>query len=322
MRPGAAVAFHDFAPKLDSFRSAVLEGLSQSPKRIPCRFLYDERGSDLFEAICETPEYYPTRTEIAILAKRAGDIARLVGPDATVIEFGSGAGQKVKLLLRALSRPFAYAGIEVSREILQRATEDLALDAENLRVVAICADFLKPIALPSELFEGRGRRVAFFPGSSIGNFTPGEAAQFLAQCRETIGSGGAMVIGVDLKKDKAMLDAAYNDAAGVTAAFTLNLLERINRELDGDFVIPRFVHDARYDKGAGRVAIHIKSLVDQSAYVAGRRFHFARGERIHTEDSWKYTVSDFQNLARDAGFRPRACWTDDAALFSVHYLEA
>ncbi|MGH6990195.1 MAG: L-histidine N(alpha)-methyltransferase, partial [Stellaceae bacterium] len=203
MRGGATVAFHDLAPKLESFRDAVLDGLSHAPKRIPCRFLYDERGSDLFEAICETPEYYPTRTEIDILARHAGEIAQAIGPDATIIEFGSGAGQKVKLLLRALTRPFAYVGIEVSREILMRATEDLALDMRELNVFAICADFLKPIALPAELVAGAGRRVAFFPGSSIGNFTPAEATRFLVQCRATIGRGGAMLIGVDLKKDAA-----------------------------------------------------------------------------------------------------------------------
>jgi L-histidine Nalpha-methyltransferase len=322
VRPGATAIFHDLAPRVESFRDAVLEGLSQPQKRIPCRFLYDERGSDLFEAICETPEYYPTRTEIAILARAADEIARRVGPDATVIEFGSGAGRKVKLLLRALERPFAYAGIDVSREILLRATDDLALDAGDLRVFAICADFLKPIALPAELARGGGRRVAFFPGSSIGNFTPVEATKFLAQCRAMVGPGGAMLIGVDLKKDPATLDAAYNDAAGITAAFTLNLLERVNRELDGDFAVARFAHEARYDAAAGRVAIHIKSLADQTARVAGRRFRFAAGERIHAEDSWKYTVSDFQMLARDAGYRPTVCWTDAGNLFSVHYLEA
>jgi dimethylhistidine N-methyltransferase len=322
MRPGAAVAFHDLAPKLDSFRDAVLDGLSRAPKRIPCRFLYDERGSDLFEAICETPEYYPTRTEIRILAERAGEIAKLIGPDATLIEFGSGAGQKVKLLLRALDQPRAYAGIEVSREILLRATDDLSLAAPHLQVVAICADFLKPIVLPASMARGGGKRVAFFPGSSIGNFTPAEATQFLAQCRAMLGPGGGMLVGVDLKKDSARLDAAYNDAAGVTAAFTLNLLERINRELDGDFAIDRFAHDAKYDEAAGRVAIHIKSLADQTARVAGRKFRFVAGEGIHTEDSWKYTVSDFQMLARDAGYRPMAAWTDADRLFSVHYLTA
>ncbi len=322
MRPGGAVAFHDLGPKLESFRDAVLDGLSRPQKRIPCRFLYDERGSDLFEAICETPEYYPTRTEIGILKKHAREIAKLVGPDVTLIEYGSGAGQKVKLLLRALEKPRAYVGIDVSREILLRATDDLSLDFPSLQVVAICADFLAPIALPSALRRGGGRRVAFFPGSSIGNFTPAEATRFLAQCRAMIGPGGAMLVGVDLKKDRARLDAAYNDAAGVTAAFTLNLLERMNRELDADFAVKRFAHHAEYDPAAGRVAIHIRSLADQTATVAGRRFRFAKGEGIHTEDSWKYAVSDFQMLARDAGYAPMACWTDPAELFSVHYLSA
>jgi L-histidine Nalpha-methyltransferase len=320
MRPGAAVAFHDLAPKLDSFRDAVLEGLSRRQKHIPCRFLYDERGSDLFEAICETPEYYPTRTEIGILERHARDMAKLIGPDAKLIEYGSGAGHKVKLLLRALDRPKAYVGIEVSREILLRATDDLSLDWPKLQVVAICADFLTPVALPPALHKGGGKRVAFFPGSSIGNFTPAEATQFLVRCRAMVGPGGGMLVGVDLKKDTARLDAAYNDAAGVTADFTLNLLERMNRELGGDFVVDRFAHDAKYDPAVGRVAIHIRSLADQIATVAGRTFRFAKGEGIHTEDSWKYAVSDFQMLARDAGYTPAACWTDPAELFSVHYL--
>ena len=322
MRPGAAVAFHDLAPKLDSFRDAVLDGLSRPQKRIPCRFLYDERGSDLFEAICETPEYYPTRTEMGILRRHARDMARLIGPDATLIEYGSGAGQKVKLLLRALERPFGYAGIEVSREILLRATDDLSLDWPRLDVVAICADFLTPVSLPQSLLRGAGRRVAFFPGSSIGNFTPTEAARFLRQCRDMVGPGGGMLIGVDLKKDEARLDAAYNDKAGVTEAFTLNLLDRINRELDADFAVDRFAHDAKYHPAVGRVAIHIRSLADQTVTVAGRRFNFAEGEGIHTEDSWKYAVADFQELARSAGYRPVACWTDSEDLFSVHYLAA
>jgi len=322
MRPGAAVAFHDLAPKLESFRDAVLDGLSRTPKRIPCRFLYDERGSDLFEAICDTPEYYPTRTEMTILRKHARDMARLIGPDATLIEYGSGAGQKVKLLLRALDRPFAYAGIEVSREILLRATDDLSLDWPKLQVVAICADFLTPISLPASLRRGAGRRVAFFPGSSIGNFTPAEATRFLQQCRTMVGPGGGMLIGVDLKKDEGRLDAAYNDKAGVTAAFTLNLLDRINRELGADFAVGRFAHHAKYQPEVGRVAIHIRSLADQMVTVAGRRFNFAEGEGIHTEDSWKYAVGEFQDLARDAGYRPIACWTDAGELFSVHYVAA
>jgi len=320
MRSGAAVMFHDFAPKFESFRDAVLEGLSRVQKSIPCRFLYDERGSDLFEAICETPEYYPTRTEIGILSEHAGAIAGRIGPDATLIELGSGAGRKVRTLLRALVRPQAYVAIEVSRETLLRATDDLALDFPSLRTVAICADFLQPIDLPAEVEQGVGQRLGFFPGSSIGNFTPTAATRFLIHCHSLLGSNGAMLIGVDLKKDRSRLEAAYNDAAGITASFTLNLLERMNRELGADFAIHQFEHHARYDAKAGRIVIQIRSLTDQSVHVAGRTFHFAVGEGIHTEDSWKYTVSDFQNLARDAGYRPLDCWTDPQWLFSLHYL--
>ncbi|HXZ01430.1 MAG TPA: L-histidine N(alpha)-methyltransferase [Stellaceae bacterium] len=319
---GALAAFHDLAPAEESFRDAVLGGLARRAKSIPCRFLYDERGSALFEEICELPEYYLTRTEIAILADCAEEIGALAGRHAQLIEFGSGASRKVRLLLDALEEPAAYVAIDISREPLRRAAEEVAADFPEVPVVAVCADYLQPLRLPTLPARGQGRRLGFFPGSTIGNFTPEAAVDFLAGCRRVIERGGVFVVGVDLKKAPALLDAAYNDSAGVTAAFNLNLLERINRELDADFDLDRFAHDASYNEAAGRIEIFIRSRADQIVTVAGRAIRFAEGERIHTEDSCKYTIAEFQRLAARSGFRPLRHWTDPAALFSVHLLSA
>jgi dimethylhistidine N-methyltransferase len=322
MGDGALAAFHDLAPAEESFRDAVLAGLSRPRKEISCRFLYDERGSALFEQICELPEYYLTRAEIAILEERAGEIAGLIGPCCQLIEFGSGASRKIRPLLQALDRPAAYVPIDISREHLRAAATKLASEFPHLAVVAVCADYTRPLNLPA-LPPGEGRkRVGFFPGSTIGNFAPDDAEEFLYGCRRVLGPGGEMLVGVDLKKDPATLDAAYNDAAGVTAVFNLNLLVRINRELDANFDLDRFAHDAFYNAAEGRIEIYIRSLTNQIVWVAGRRIRFAAGERIHTEDSYKYTTGDFQRLAARAGFRLARTWTDNAALFSVHYLKA
>lgn len=320
MRGGALAAFHDLAPAEESFRDAVLAGLTRRAKSIPCRFLYDERGSALFEEICELPEYYLTRTEIAILSEFAPEIAERVGPHAQLIEFGSGSSRKVRLLLDALEEPSAYVAIDISREPLRRGAEELAADFPAVAVVAVCADYLEPLRLPALPSRGEGRRLGFFPGSTIGNFTPEQAVDFLVACRRVLGRGGDLLIGVDLKKDPAVLDAAYNDAVGVTAAFNLNLLERVNRELDGDFDLDRFAHRAAYNAAAGRVEIHIESLADQIVTVAGRAIRFRQGELIHTEDSCKYSLFEFQRLAAHAGFRTVQHWTDSDALFSVHLL--
>jgi dimethylhistidine N-methyltransferase len=316
---GALAAFHDLAPAEESFRQAVLAGLSRRAKSIPCRFLYDERGSALFEEICELPEYYLTRCETAILTEFACEIAEYAGRHAQLIEFGSGSSRKVRLLLDALAEPAAYVAIDISREPLRRAAEEIAAEFTSVAVVAVCADYLRPLRLPPLPVRSDGRRLGFFPGSTIGNFDPDDAVDFLAGCRRALGDG-AMLVGVDLKKDRDALDAAYNDSAGVTAAFNLNLLERVNRELDGDFRLDRFEHDAFYNEAAGRVEIYIRSLADQIVTVAGRALRFAAGERIHTEDSCKYTIAEFQRLAGYAGFRPEHCWTDRDELFIVHLL--
>jgi len=315
---GAAFAFHDLAPGEESFRDAVLAGLARRPKALPCKFFYDARGSALFEQICELPEYYPTRTEIAILEDNASEIAAQMGAHCRLIELGSGASRKVRALLQELDRPVAYVAVDISREPLLAAASALAADFAALPVVAVCADYTRPFSLPP-LPGPAGKRVGFFPGSTIGNFEPDAVVDFLANCGRFLGRGGEMLIGVDLKKDPEILDAAYNDRAGVTAAFNLNLLERINRELDGDLNLDRFEHFAFYNERAGRIEIYIKSLADQQAHIGGRRFHFTEGELIHTEYSYKYTIPEFRAVAAKAGFRPVDTWTDAGELFSVHY---
>lgn len=320
MPKGALAAFLDLAPREEGFRDSVLGGLARRPKKIPCRFLYDARGSALFDEICKLPEYYLTRTEIGILDLYAGEIAERIGPDCQLIEFGSGSSRKVRILLDALERPAAYMAIDISRDSLCEAAAELAADFPLLPVTAVCADYMQPLNLPELPARSTGRRIGFFPGSTIGNLTEAEAVEFLAGCRELVGADGAVVVGVDLKKDPAELNAAYNDAACVSAAFNLNLLERINRELDGDFDLARFAHAAAYNEAAGCVRIHIRSLTDQTVTIAGRAIPFAAGELIHTEDSYKYTIAEFHRLAARAGFRAVDSWTDRNALFSVHFL--
>jgi dimethylhistidine N-methyltransferase len=315
---GADFAFHDLAPSEDNFRDSVLAGLGHAPKTLPCKFFYDARGSALFEEICEVPEYYLTRTEIAILEEYSGAIARHVGAHCRLVELGSGSSRKVRILLHALEAPAAYVPVDISREHLREAAARLAADFPDLPVVAVCADYTRPFRLPP-LPGPAGKRVGFFPGSTIGNFEPEAVVRFLSHCAELLGPEGEMLIGVDLKKDPEILEAAYNDRAGMNAAFNLNLLERVNRELGGDIDIGRFEHVAFYNERKGRMELYLKSLADQSATIAGRRFDFAEGELIHTENSYKYAVDEFRDLALRAGFAPVHTWTDRNQLFSVHY---
>jgi len=321
MPRGTLKAYLDYAPREEGFRAVALAGLARAHKAIPCRFLYDQAGSALFEQICDLPEYYVTRAETAILTAHAGEIAARVGPHARLIEFGSGASHKVRLLLNALDQPRSYVPIDISGATLHQAASSIAADFPALEVIAVCADYMNPGRLPALALKHGGRRVGFFPGSTIGNLTPDEAVEFLRGCRALLGPDGGMIVGADLKKDEGVLNAAYNDAAGVTARFTLNLLERMNRELDADFDRTRFAHEAFYDADSGRMEIYIRSLMNQIVTVAGRRFMFAFGERLHVEYSYKFSVEEFQALARRAGFRPVQCWTG-AGLFGVFYLAA
>jgi L-histidine Nalpha-methyltransferase len=315
----AAFRFHDLAPTEESFRDAVIAGLSREPKALPCKFFYDARGSALFEQICQVPEYYLTRTEIGILERHASDIAERVGPQCRLVELGSGASVKVRILLRALQTPAAYVAIDISREPLREAAAQIAGDFPHVPVVAVCADYTRPFPLPP-LPGPPGKRVGFFPGSTIGNFEPDGVVRFLRHCTELLGRGCEMLIGADLKKAPEVLNAAYNDHAGVNAAFNLNLLVRINRELDGDIDVNRFAHVAFYNAEAGRMELYLKSLAEQTITISGRRFEFADGELVHTENSYKYAIDDFRSLAARAGFGVIHTWTDPEELFSVHYL--
>lgn len=318
-RTESRFAFHDLYPDTGSFLDEVIAGLTRPRKALPPKYFYDARGCELFEAICETPEYYVTRAETALMRERAGEMALRLGPRCVLIEYGSGNGAKTRILLGALA-PAAYLAVDIAREQLRETAAGIARDFPQLTVVAVCADYSRPLALPRlDALDGC-RRVVYFPGSTIGNFTPAEAAVFLTTARDLAGAGGAMLVGVDLKKDAARLDAAYNDAQGVTAAFNLNLLRRINRELGADFDLASFRHQAFYHEPLGRIEMHLVSLKAQQVTVSGQPIHFGAGETIHTENSCKYAAAEFQALARGAGFEPAACWMDREALFAVHYL--
>ncbi|QQS12206.1 MAG: L-histidine N(alpha)-methyltransferase [Rhodospirillales bacterium] len=298
------------------FERAVLAGLGAAPRAIPAKFLYDARGSALFDAICDLPEYYLTRSEAAILRTAAPEIAALAASTRTLVEFGSGSSVKTRLLLDALRGLRGYAPIDVSREHLDTSAQRLRRDYPRLVVDPICADYM---ALESLARIARPA-LGFFPGSTIGNLTPEEARSFLRRARRLLGDDGALVVGVDTKKDTAALHAAYNDSAGVTAAFTLNLLRRMNRELDANFDLSAFSHEASYDAARGRIEIYFRSRRPQTVTVAGRTFTFAEGERVHTEYSYKYGAAEFEALVDGTGFEPWRTWTDPDRLFAVHHL--
>ncbi|HEY1394410.1 MAG TPA: L-histidine N(alpha)-methyltransferase [Methylibium sp.] len=301
------------------FAQAMLQALSQRPRSIAPKFFYDARGSALFDAICQLPEYYPTRTELGLLAAHAGEMARSIGAQAEIVEFGAGSSRKVRLLLDALEQPRRFLPIDISGEHLQAAMAPLRRDYPALDVQVVVGDFTRELELPA--VQPGARRVGFFPGSSIGNFTPEEARDFLRHAAVLL-RGGGLLIGVDLVKDPGLLHAAYNDAAGVTAAFNLNLLARANRELGTDFDLAQFAHYAFYEPRQQRIEMHLLSRRAQAVNFGGQRFEFDEGESLHTENSYKYTVEGFQALAAQAGFEPGPVWCDAQRLFSVHWLEA
>lgn len=302
----------------EEFRRDVLAGLSRSPRALPAKYLYDARGSALFDEICELPEYYLTRTETDILKRHAADIASRAGPGCALIEFGSGSSVKSRLLLDELNDLALYSPIDISRQHLDQTASRLRRDYPTLRIEPICADYMALDGLPR--IDGTAPRLGFFPGSTIGNLEPSDAVSFLRRARNLLGDGGALVLGVDLKKDHRRLHEAYNDSAGVTAAFTLNLLRRMNRELHATFDLDAFAHEAFYDPVEGRIEIYFRSLADQSVTVAGRTFAFAEGERVHTEYSYKYDEAGIEALARAGDFAVAHVWTDPARLFAVAYL--
>ncbi len=319
MPPHARVSFHDLQPGAGGFRGEVISGLSQPQKALNPKYFYDERGCELFEAICGLPEYYPTRTEMAMMQTHGREMAQRLDPGCALIEYGSGSGRKTRLLIGEL-KPSVYVPIDIAAAQLRASSMLLAETFPDLNIVAVCADYSRPLELPELERLNACRRAIYFPGSTIGNFTVAEARQFLRHACRLVGTGGAMLVGVDLKKDHAVLHAAYNDAQGVTAAFNLNLLARINRELGADFDLAAFRHHAFYNADAGRIEMHLVSLKDQRVTLGGHVFPFRGGETIHTENSYKYSVAEFQALARSAGFEPDHCWIDPQRLFAVHYL--
>ena len=302
------------------FAAEMRACLAQRPRAISPKWFYDERGSELFDAICELPEYYPTRTELAILRRYAPEIADRIGPRAEIVEFGAGSLRKVRLLLDAMDEPARYLPIDISGEHLARCAAELQRDHAGLEVHPVVADYTQRLLLPAVPPQS-GRRVGFFPGSTVGNFTPEEALHFFVVAGQVL-RGGALLLGADLVKDPDVLHAAYNDTRGVTAEFNLNLLARANRELGTDFDLAKFWHSAFYNAPLSRIEMHLVSRERQEVAWGAERFAFDEGEAIHTENSYKFTIDGLHALAVDAGFRPGPVWTDPDRLFSVHWLDA
>ncbi|MGH1349953.1 MAG: L-histidine N(alpha)-methyltransferase [Methyloligellaceae bacterium] len=302
----------------DEFALEVINGLQQKNKAIPSRFLYDYKGSVLFEEITDLKEYYPTRTEISLLKTYSDEIATIAGGNVALIEFGSGSSKKTKYVINSLDQVHSYVPIDISSSALDDAKDDLQDCFPDIDINPIHADFTQPFDLPELLKENY--HLGFFPGSTIGNFVPEDAIEFLKSAKEILGSKSGLVIGVDLLKSPDILIPAYDDAEGVTAAFNLNLLARINRELGGDIDVSAFRHKAIYNSQAQRIEMHLESLVDQNASILGQDFSFTKGESIHTENSHKYTTDSFCALAEAAGWKRLKYWTDQANLFSIHYL--
>ena len=302
----------------ENFRDEVLDGLSKSPRQLPYKFFYDQRGAQLFQEICDLPEYYITRTEIEILRLHGADMAKALGPQVELIGLGTGAGTKTRILLEELHNPAVYVPIDISKEQLEKSSARFREMFPTLQVLPVCVDYLEPFELPLPR-RLSSRSVIYFPGSTIGNFEPEIASELLAHLVDVAGDGGGLLIGVDLQKDRDVLERAYNDAAGVTAQFNKNLLVRINRELEADFDLNRWQHHAIYSPSEGRIEIYLISDNEQTVHIGAREFQFRAGEEILTEYSYKHTIAGFIELARKAGFHFEQVWTDDARWFGVFY---
>jgi dimethylhistidine N-methyltransferase len=313
-----AIHYHELHRPAASMAAEVHAGLSRRQKCLPPKLFYDRKGSELFDVITRLPEYYPTRTEIGLLRQHGAEMAELLGSQSVLLELGSGSSIKIRLLLEAV-RPRLYVPMDISREHLIDAAQRLARDYPWLTVHAACIDYSQPWDMPD---FGPGRYNAFFPGSSIGNFEPAAALQLLRQVRRLVGQDGGLLIGVDLKKEAHLLEDAYNDTRGVTADFNLNILAHINRRLAADFEPDNFAHKAIYNADLGRIEMYLECRRDHRVRIDGSLYRFAAGETIHTENSYKYAVAEFHDLAARAGFAPVRVWTDPARLFSVHYLTA
>jgi dimethylhistidine N-methyltransferase len=305
----------------ENSRSDLLYGLSLPQKMIHPKYLYDSVGSELFEKICEVEEYYPTRTEISILQTHANEIAEILEKEALLIEFGAGASIKTRILLRALLHPTAYVPIDISKDFLLDTVHQLKKEFPHLNIHPIAADYMVPILVPQDLLARAQKRVAFFPGSTFGNFEPGDARSFLEKTARLLGPKGLLLIGIDLIKDKNRLEQAYNDGLGITAAFNLNILARMNRELHANFNLSSFRHEARFNTDKKRIEMHLISLEDQIVKVASQRVPFRRGESIHTESSYKFDPKEFENFIESSGFSKLKLWTDPEEMFAVYLLE-
>ena len=313
------IRLDDRHPDIEDTLHTVRRGLAAKPKKLPSRLFYDERGSALFEAICEQPEYYLTRTEIAIMRDHAGDMAETLGPDVRLVEYGSGSGIKTRMLLEHLESPVAYVPGEISRTPLMESVADLAAEFPNVPMQPVCADFTQPLRLPVAARSPR-RTVIYFPGSTIGNFETKDAIKILRQMRAEMSDGGGIIVGVDLKKDPAQIEAAYNDAASVTRDFTLNMLVRLNREIGTDFDVDAFRHRARYNALAGRIETTLVSTKRQEVHVGHDVFAFREDEAMQVEYSCKYSLDDFAQMASKAGLSVAKVWMDEDKRFSVQYL--
>lgn len=298
--------------------SDVIAGLTSDPRTLPCKYFYDERGAALFQKICELPEYYITRTEIDILDRYRAEIASQLGPNTELIGLGTGAGTKTRILIEALEQPAVYVPIDISEKQLRKSSMRFQKIFPNLEILPVCADYLQPVALPSPRHKA-ARNVVYFPGSTIGNFEPNEALEFLRRIANVSGRGGGLLIGVDLQKDQNVIEAAYNDKDGITAQFNLNLLAHINREIGADFDLSQWEHDAIYNSETGRIEMYLISATGQTVRIQDRQFHFRAGEKILTEHSYKHTPEGFIDLAGQAGFDFVKLWTDEALLFGVFY---
>lgn len=303
----------------DTLLHAAIKGLSQPQKTLPCKYLYDAKGAELFEQICTLPEYYPTRTELSIMQTHAAEMAACIGSDAWIIEYGSGEGLKTELLLQAFVQqhlaPKTYTPIDISHQQLLRVTDQLQQHFPSIEIVPICADYTQDFALPQPAHDNTA---IFFPGSTIGNFAPSEAQAFLAQMA---GHANQLLIGVDLKKSVDRLEQAYNDSAGITAAFNLNVLARLNHECQANFELDNFNHQAHFNSGTGAIEMHLVSQTAQQVHLNGDHFEFEAGETIHTENSYKYTLDEFAELASAAGWQRQQVWLDSEGLFSVQYYQ-
>jgi dimethylhistidine N-methyltransferase len=309
----------DLEPVNSDFLAEVLAGLSSTPRSLPCKFFYDERGADLFQKICELPEYYITRTETELLRRYGSEMAESIGANVELIGFGTGAGIKTRMLLEHLENPIAYVPVDISKQRLIDSAVELSRAMPALEILPVCGDYLQELQLPKPLRKPDHVAV-FFPGSTIGNLEPAVAQDFLRRVCKLCGKDGGLIIGVDLQKKREVLEAAYNDSAGVTAEFNLNLLARANRELGADFDLARWRHQAIYNEREGRIEMHLISDGNQTVHVGGKEFAFARGEKIVTEFSYKQTLEGFARLAASAGFREASrVWTDPDRLFAVFH---